>query len=330
MQGVVSCVVLLLPLVVGQAAEQPSKKDLANLRGFLGTWESTDIEFDGRNIQGTTCWRPFLNGHFIEQKWTTHDASGKLAETGLMLIGTDPSDQRTKFWAFLSDGCYAHGTLDECDGTKVRLTTEELRAGGAKRSGRISLDLEDKDTYRWEIVYEDGKKGSGVFKRTKQKKAAWPQPTSKMPEGVDEPMKDLAWWAGACTTEGTDAFTGKTSVGQSRCGWTLGGKFLLYDLAFVESDLAAGRYRAIVGVDPSTNVPTGWEFDSAGTVGKYTVSDKGQDITGKAISPIAGVLDFKGRMAQTETGFEYRATGKLPTGKETSYYGVWKKRPDGE
>ena len=35
-------------------------------------------------------------------------------------------------------------------------------------------------------------------------------------------------------------------------------------------------------------------------------------------------------MTQTENGIDYRATGELPKGKETSYYGVWKKHPAGK
>ena len=116
----------------------------------------------------------------------------------------------------------------------------------------------------------------------------WPGLTFDTPQDATEQLKDIGWWAANCTFEGNDAFTGKTSVGQSMCGWTLNGKFLLSDLVFVEPNLTVGRYRAIIGVDPSTNKTTGWEFDALGTVGKYIVSDKGQDIVGTALSPKAG------------------------------------------
>ena len=71
---------------------------------------------------------------------------------------------------------------------------------------------------------------------------------------------------------------------------------------------------------------TGWEFDSTGCVGKYTVTDKGQDIKGEALSPEAGLLKYKGRHTDTEDGFEYRATGELPDGKKTDYHGIWTKK----
>jgi hypothetical protein len=104
------------------------------------------------------------------------------------------------------------------------------------------------------------------------------------------------------------------------------GNFLLYDIANVDSDLNVGQYRAVIGVDPLTKQVTGWEFDSTGAVGKYIVADKGQEIVGEATSPSAGLLKYKGRMTKTADGMEYRATGELPAGKTTSYYGIWKQR----
>ena len=126
--------------------------------------------------------------------------------------------------------------------------------------------------------------------------------------------------------EGSDAFTGKTVVGQSKCGWALNGNFLLDDVSTVDSDLVFTRYRAVIGVDPTTSKTTGWEFESTGAVGKYIVSDNGQEIVGKATSPEAGLLDYKGRMSKTADGFEYQAAGSLPDDKKTSYHGIWTKR----
>ena len=135
----------------------------------------------------------------------------------------------------------------------------------------------------------DGENAEATFKRAgKTKGQKWPGLTFDTPQDASEQLKDIAWWAACCSFEGNDAFTGKTTVGQSTCGWTLNGKFLLYDIVSVEPDLTVGRYRAVIGVDPSTNKTTGWEFDSLGTVGKYVVSDKGQDIVGTALSPKAG------------------------------------------
>ena len=74
----------------------------------------------------------------------------------------------------------------------------------------------------------------------------------------------------------------------------------MYDNATVDSDLVVGRYRAIIGLDRDTGKITGWEFDSTASVGKYTVTEKGQKIEGKAVSPDAGILRYSGTMKPTE------------------------------
>jgi hypothetical protein len=84
-----------------------------------------------------------------------------------------------------------------------------------------------------------------------------------------------------------------------------------YDIASVDSDLKLTRYRAVMGIDPATGKTTGWEFESTGTVGKYTVSNKGQDVVGKATSPEAGLLEFRGKMKKVASGLEYEASGDL-------------------
>jgi hypothetical protein len=199
-------------------------------------------------------------------------------------------------------------------------------ADGTKRTGHVTFAFLDKDNYKWAIQYDDGEESTAIFKRTQHAKDLWPERNSQTPDNLSEQLNDVAWWAGDCSLEGSDAFTGKTTVGQSTSGWVLDGKILLYDIASVDSDLQVSRYRAVVGVDPATGKTTGWEFESTGTVGKYTGSDKGQDIVGKATSPEAGVLEYKGRMTKTADGYEYSATGNLPHDKKTNYHGVWRKR----
>jgi len=318
--------VLAASMILGQAEDRAKQDDFTKLRRFLGNWEATDVEAGGRKAQVHVSWKRILGGRFFEEKWMAVADSNKAIAWGIGIFGRDPADKKLKCWEFASTGDIMPLELLEWKGKTSVWDTVVVQANGTPRKGKTTMTFVGKDSYTWELAFETGDPLRAAFKRATPKRDLWPQPTSKMPEGVREQLKDIAWWTGGFSTEGSDAFTGKTSVGQSNCGWTLDGKFLLYDLAFVESDLTVGRYRAIIGVDPSTNKTTGWEFDSTGTVGKYTVSDKGQDIVGKAISPAAGVLGFKGRLTQTANGSQYRATGKLSDGKETSYHGIWKKR----
>ena len=106
----------------------------------------------------------------------------------------------------------------------------------------------------------------------------------------------------------------------------MNGNFLMYDVSTVDNDLNIGQYRAVIGVDPLTKQVTGWEFESTGTVGKYIVTDTGQEIVGEATSSKAGLLKYKGRMAKTADGMEYHAAGELPADQKTSYEGSWRRR----
>jgi len=319
-----AAVLLLAPLVAGQVEKSTKPNDLAKLKAFMGNWEATDIT-------ATASWKPVLDGRFIEHRFMLSDSPDEPGLWLLVMIGQDPADQQVKFWAFHSDGACSLAILSKSEGKDIVLKSEGTDLAGSKRQATVTFVFPDKDSYKWTIRYADGENAESTFKRAgKTKGQKWPGLTVETPQDASEQLKDIAWWAARCSFEGNDAFTGKTTVGQSTCDWTLNGKFLLYDIVSVEPDLTVGRYRAVIGVDPSTNKTTGWEFDALGTVGKYTVSDKGQDIVGMALSPKAGNLEYKGRMTRTDTGMEYRATGKLPEGKETSIHGIWKKHPAGK
>lgn len=213
------------------------------------------------------------------------------------------------------------------EGNKSNWSTVMMNADGTTmKSEENSFELLNRKSYGWLLATEDGNRAEAVLKRVRPKKDLWPERKLDAPDGLSQQLKEVAWWAGNFTSEGSDAFTGKANVGQSACGWILDGNFLLDDVASIDSDLKFSRYRAVVGVDPATGKTTGWEFESTGTVGKYTVSDKGQEFAGKATSPDAGLLEFRGRLTRNADGFEYEATGNLPDGKKTSYQSVWKKR----
>jgi hypothetical protein len=325
--------VLAASMVLGQAEAQDQKDDLQKFQSFVGTWESRGQE----NRRRYVSWTPVLQGRFFERLTMGIDTSGKITGWGLMMFGRDPSDGKVRGWEFHPTSGYGDTPWE------MNRTTTELIGWEGKTSkwstefvwpdGNSFLALEDRfewvdeNTYKRVAVLEQSGRVEQVLTRvTLQSDFSLPQPITEMPAGVSEPMKELAWWVGQCTTEGTDAFTGKLAVGQSRCGWVMNGNFLRYDITAVDSDMNVGQYRAVIGVDPLTKQVTGWEFDSTGAVGKYIVTDKGQEIVGEATSSTAGLLKYKGRMTKTADGMEYRATGELPAGKTTSYYGIWKKR----
>ena len=321
-----AAVLLLASLVLGQSERPDRNDDFRKLRGFLGTWEAKDIEMEGRKVDSYSSWKPILDGRFIELKWMFTNVSDTSSEWGLVILGTDPADGKVRGWGFDNRGGLMAMELNGWEGDKSNWSSEFVAADGKKqKSVANSFGLLDKNSHEWLLAFDDGQ-DKAVFKRARQKADLWPEPQFDTPAGISEQLKDLDWWAGDSTIEGVDSFTGKTIVGQTKCGWVCDGKFLLEDTSTVDSDMVFGRYRAITGVDPATTKTTGWEFDSTGTVGRYTVSDKGQDIVGTATSSKAGRLDFKGRMTKTADGLEYRATGNLPEDKKVNYQMTYRKR----
>jgi hypothetical protein len=318
---------LVALMTLGQAVLGAETDDFRKLRGFLGSWEATAIEMAGQKASSSEIWRPILKGRFIEIKYVFKDAAGNVAFRGLVILGRDPVDEKIHGWGFGSGGGLMLMELTGWEGNKSNWSTTILSTDGTTQKWEThSFELLNRRSYRWMFATEGGNRSEAVLERVRPKKDPWPEPTFDKPEGLSQQLEDIAWWTGSFTFSGTDAFTGGVNVGQTTCGWILDGKFLLYDNAAVDGDLEVSRYRAIVGIDPATGKTTGWEFDSTGTVGKYNVSSLGRDIAGKATSPDAGLLEFKGRMTKNADGLEYEATGSLPDGKKTSYQGVWKKR----
>lgn len=312
--------VLLLATLVGvQAEEATDCCCLSKLEAFMGTWEVENVDIGGKQCTITAGWRHVLDGKFIEHQWAVTDAQGNPVNSGLSMIGHDPTDEEMRMWGYTSDGEQFVNTLSKHDGAKFTWVSDD-------GDGAMTYDLSDEGSLHW-ALQKNGQDSELTLKNVgAEASVSCPARTPALSGDADQQLKEIAWWAGDCTMEGSDAFTGKSFVGQTKCGWILDGQFLLYDNATVDDDLGVTRYRAVVGVDPATDEITGWEFDSTASVGKYTVTDSGQDIKGQALSPDVGLLKYKGRHTDTVDGFEYRAKGELPGGKKIDYHGIWKKK----
>jgi len=311
-------VLLLATLIGGQTKEANDCCCLSKLEVFMGGWEAKEIEIEGKKCTVTGAWRPSLDGKFIEHRWAATDPEGNRVTSGLAMIGQDPSKEKIQMWGFAGNGDPFVNTLAKRDGAKFSWTSN-------KDQSSIDYEVIGEDAFRWSFQ-KDGQVGSISFKRLGTKETvSCPKPTAELPANADQKLKEIAWWVGDFTMTGTDASAGKPMAGRSRCGWTLDGRFLLYDNTTVDTHLAVGRYRAVIGLDPATGKVTGWEFDSRGGVGKYTVSNKGQDIEGKSVSPDAGVFKYTGTITPTENGLDYQAKGELATGEIRPYHWVWTK-----
>ncbi|MHC4405002.1 MAG: hypothetical protein ACYTG0_35595 [Planctomycetota bacterium] len=267
-----------------------------------------------------------MDRRFIEHRWSALDGDGNVIRRGFMIVGRDPSDQKIKWWEFDNWGVYTEAVMTQCSDQKCVWSAEGTLSDGTKRKATITFGFPGKNSYTWAISYENGEENQGTFQRARRKKDAWPRPQVGMPDGVGKQLREMEWWAGDSILEGSDPL-GNSFVGQSKCQWALDGKFLLYESASVDADLETSRYRAVVGVDPSTNQVTGWEFESIGFVGKYVVSDKGHDVKGSGSYSDGMVIKFAGRLEEPgENAFEYRATAKSSAGTEVRYHGKWKKK----
>ena len=318
--------VVAVSLAVGQADQRSQDDDFKKLRAFTGTWEAKDVEAVGGVGDVVVSWKPMLNGKFIEQRYVFKGQGVEPLLHGVIVIGRDPADDVVRSWWFDSKGGVATSVLTSWDGNKSNWSTTFLNTDGTQeKSDENYLTVRDKDSYVWVLAITGGDKTGAVFNRVRPKKSEWPDPQYDTPIGLAGPLKDMAWWAGKYAANSVNAFTEKPTTGYSNCGWILNGKFLQFDSASLDSDLDLMRYRALIGVDPATGKLTGWEFNSAGTVGKYTVSNEGQDIVGKALSPDAGLLEYKGKMTKTEDGLKYEASGDLDGESKTIYGGILKR-----
>lgn len=320
-----NCATVLLATSLAVGANDSKQDAFTEVQAFLGTWEATDIKHEGETLRVPISWQLILDGRFIESRWMSINETGEVVARGLDIIGEDPRDHKIKFWEVDSEGGVTQLTLVTWEDGKSVWDIRAVEASGKKRSGQVKFAFIDENSYKWAIKYGDGEENNSVFKRVKHEKGLWPERQHEAPEALSDQLSDISWWTGDYTVDGTDAFTKKASAGISTCGWVLDGKFVQYDIASVDSDLKLTRYRAIMGIDPATGKTTGWEFESTGTVGKYTVSNEGQDIVGKALSPEAGLLEFKGKMKKVASGLEYEASGELDGESKTIYGSVLKR-----
>ena len=57
------------------------------------------IEIDGKQCTITAGWRQVLDGKFIEHQWAAIDPQGNRLNSGLAMIGQDPTDGKIRSWS---------------------------------------------------------------------------------------------------------------------------------------------------------------------------------------------------------------------------------------
>jgi hypothetical protein len=241
------------------------------------------------------------------------------------MFGRDPADGKVRGWGFDNQGGFMAMELTGWDGDKSNWSTTFLAADGTtQKSEGNRFEVLDKNSYGWMLAIAGGDTSEAVFRRVRPKKMQWPTAEDEPGEEVAEQLRNIAWLAGDFEYHGTEGTTGKPSVGYATCGWVLDGKYLLYDSASLDNELQLNRYRAIIGVDPATGKTVGREFGSRGLVGKYNISNDGQDLAGEAVSPDDGEFKYEGKLTKTDSGLKYSST-VVAGEEEITHEGVWKR-----
>ncbi len=244
---------------------------------------------------------------------------------GIVMFGRDPADGKVHGWGFDNQGGYMAMELTGWDGAKSNWSTTFMAADGTtQKSDANRFEVIDKNSYGWMLAIAGGDTSEAVFNRVRPKKMQWPTSDDESGGEAAEQLAKHSWLAGNFEYNGTEGTTGKPSVGYATCGWVLDGKYLLYDSASLDNELQLNRYRAIIGVDPATGKTVGREFGSSGLVGKYNISDDGQDLAGKAVSSDKGEFKYKGKLMKTDSGVKYSST-VVAGEEEITHTGVWKR-----
>nr|MBC8870279.1 hypothetical protein [Planctomycetota bacterium] len=276
---------------------------------------------EGNKPEHTYTWT--LNDRFLQL-----DRKGG-ENHGITLIGVDPATDTVTFWVFNERGGTGKAVLT---GKKGNWDFEGEWAGPKGRSiATCKLTRVDDNTLKANVLtyVKDGEAQEPREQVwTRQEKGTLAGET-KAPQLCDE-LKEIEWWAGDFIVEGKSPL-GEVVVGQTSCQPVLGGGFMCYRAASINSDLEVRAYRSITGVDPATGKMTGREFDSDGYVGAFVVSEKGAKFKGSGTYADGKSLEYEGTLAQGEGGtIDYSSKARMSTGEEVDYHAHWRPRPDGK
>lgn len=282
-----------------------------------GTWVSTDP--DGNKQEHMYRWGP-------GQRFLLFVSNDTEAPT-CAIIGINPATGKHTWWVFMSDGgvglMAATEMKEEPNGSRGAFESAD-----GKTRGKSKMKYLDKDRLEAEIEREiDGvvTRASQLWER-KSGEPSLPDVTSDAPAQIPSGLSVLAQLDTNVLIDSQSSL-GEKLVGTAVNKWILDGRFWRHSAAFVYDDQRTGSYLSITGVDPETNLVTGWEFDDQGGVGKYVLAEDGKSVKGRYTPATGEAMTYEGDFTMADDGtLMYTAKGK--TGDVVKpYYVNYRKLP---
>lgn len=118
---------------------------LKGLEWMIGTWVDAD---ERSSVQSTCQWSK--NRNFIVRSFSI-TVGDRLDESGIQIIGWDPSAKQIRSWVFDSDGGIGEGTWTN-KGNKWFIQAKDTSADGRKLISQNVLTMVDNDRFTWQSV----------------------------------------------------------------------------------------------------------------------------------------------------------------------------------
>lgn len=118
---------------------------LKGLEWMIGSWVDAD---ERSSVQSTCQWSK--NRNFIVRSFSI-TVGDRLDESGIQIIGWDPSAKQIRSWVFDSDGGIGEGTWTN-KGNKWFIQAKDTSADGKKLISQNVLTMVDKDRFTWQSV----------------------------------------------------------------------------------------------------------------------------------------------------------------------------------
>jgi uncharacterized protein (TIGR02246 family) len=118
---------------------------LKGLEWMIGTWVDAD---EKSSVQSTCQWSK--NRNFIVRSFSI-TVGDRLDESGIQIIGWDPSAKQIRSWVFDSDGGIGEGTWTN-KGNKWFIQAKDTSADGKNQISQNVLTMVDQDRFTWQSV----------------------------------------------------------------------------------------------------------------------------------------------------------------------------------
>jgi uncharacterized protein (TIGR02246 family) len=118
---------------------------LKELEWLVGNWVDDD---DEANVETTCKWSK--NQNFLIRTYSI-SVGDRIKDSGLQIIGWDPTTKRIRSWIFDSDGGFGEGVWSK-KGKRWYVQANETLANGKKASSTDIITVINKDSFTWQAT----------------------------------------------------------------------------------------------------------------------------------------------------------------------------------